>query len=158
MYRRKAGGLEVLLVHPGGPFFARKNMGFWSIPKGEVDPGEQDFEQTARREFAEEIGHPVPEGQLIPLGWITQKGGKVVHAWAIEGDIDTATMSSNLIEIYWPPFVGKKQYPEVDQWVYFGREEARRHIKDAQIPLLDRLEAELASNERQRAPAARTHE
>ncbi len=144
MYRLAPGGLEVLLVHPGGPFFARKDLGFWSIPKGEVDPDEADFEQTARREFAEEVGHPVPDGDLIPLGSVLQKGGKTVHAWAIEGDIDTSTMSSNFIELPWPPFGKKQQWPEVDRWVYFDREEARRHIKDAQIPLLDRLESALA--------------
>ena len=145
MFRRGAKGLEVLLVHPGGPFFARKDLGFWSIPKGEVDPDEGDFEQTARREFAEEVGHPVPDRELIPLGSIIQKGGKTVHAWAVEGDMDTATMSSNYIEMPWPPFGRKQRWPEVDRWVYFDREDARRHLKDTQIPLLDRLEAELAA-------------
>jgi predicted NUDIX family NTP pyrophosphohydrolase len=153
LYRQTASGLQVLLVHPGGPFFARKDLGYWSIPKGEVDPDEADFEQTARREFAEEVGHPVPDGELIPLGSITQKGGKVVHAWAIEGDIDPATMTSNMIEFSWPPFTRKKQWPEVDKWVYFGREDARRYMKDTQIPLLDRLEAALAS--RSALPSAR---
>jgi predicted NUDIX family NTP pyrophosphohydrolase len=155
IYRQTAHGLEFLLVHPGGPFFARQNLGFWSIPKGEVGPDEADFEQTARREFAEEVGHPVPDGELIPLGSITQKGGKIVYAWAIEGDIDTATMSSNMFEMPWPPFGKKRQWPEVDKWVYFDRGDARRHIKDTQIPLLDRLEAALAGRA---GPAARTPE
>jgi predicted NUDIX family NTP pyrophosphohydrolase len=145
VYRLGGGGLEVLLVHPGGPFFARKDLGYWSIPKGEVDEGERDFEQTARREFEEEVGHPVPAGELIPLGSIRQKSGKVVHAWAVEGDLDTSTMHSNMI---WPPFTRKKQWPEVDRWVYFGPAEARRHIKDTQAPLLDRLDEALTARER----------
>jgi len=150
LYRRRTGLVEVLLVHPGGPFFGRKDLGNWSIPKGEVDPDDPDFEQTARREFLEEVGHPVPPGRLIDLGWIRQKGGKTVYAWAVEGDIDPATMSSNLIEFEWPPFSGKrKSVPEVDQWVYFGPEEARLHIKETQRPLLDRLAAALSA-----APAA----
>jgi predicted NUDIX family NTP pyrophosphohydrolase len=146
LYRRRDAVLEVLLVHPGGPFFSNKDLGNWSIPKGEVDPGDPDYEQTARREFLEEVGHQVPSGRLIDLGSIQQKGGKIVFAWAVEGDIDTATMNSNFIEIDWPPFSGrKKRFPEVDKWVYFGPEEARLHIKPTQAPLLDRLEAALAS-------------
>lgn len=146
LYRRNRGVLEVLLVHPGGPFFGKKDLGNWSIPKGEVDREDPDYEQTARREFLEEVGHPVPPGTLIDLGTIRQKSGKIVYAWAVEGDLDTATMSSNMIELQWPPFSGKiKRFPEVDKWVYFGPDEARLHIKDTQAPLLDRLEASLAS-------------
>ncbi len=145
LYRRRAGIIEVLLVHPGGPFFARKDLGNWSIPKGEVDSVDSDYEQTARREFEEEVGHAVPDAPLIELGSVRQKGGKIVHAWAVNGDIDPETMASNLIELEWPPFSGrKKSFPEVDQWVYFGPEDARAHIKETQIPLLDRLEAALA--------------
>jgi predicted NUDIX family NTP pyrophosphohydrolase len=145
LYRIREDNLEVLLVHPGGPFFGRKDLGSWSIPKGEVDESDVDFEQTARREFAEEVGHAVPDSPLIPLGSIRQKSGKIVHAWAVEGDIDTATMSSNFIEFPWPPFSGRiKRLAEVDRWVYFGPAEARSHIKDTQAPLLDRLEAALA--------------
>jgi predicted NUDIX family NTP pyrophosphohydrolase len=144
-YRRVEGRLEVLLVHPGGPFFGRKDIGNWSIPKGEPDPAETDLELAARREFEEETGQPVPAAPLIPLGSIAQKGGKLVHAWAVEGDLDTAAMSSNLVEIEWPPFSGRKRgFPEVDRWVYFGPEEARLKLKTAQIPLLDRLEAVLS--------------
>lgn len=150
VYRLRPNGPEVLLVHPGGPFFARKDLGYWSIPKGEVSPGE-DFLETARREFEEEVGHPVPPGELISLGSITQKGGKIVHAWAIEGELDTATMSSNMVELSWPPFTKKREWPEVDRWVYFGREEARRYIKDTQAPLLDRLDAVLAERSRESA-------
>jgi predicted NUDIX family NTP pyrophosphohydrolase len=146
LYRRRQDEVEVLLVHPGGPFFGRKDLGNWSIPKGEVDDGDDDFEQTARREFLEEVGHPVPPGPLIELGSIKQKSGKVVYAWAVEGDIDPATMTSNLISIPWPPFTGKQTtFPEIDKWVYFGPEQARLHIKETQRPFLDRLEAALSS-------------
>ena len=146
LYRHRQGVLEVLLVHPGGPFYGNKDQGNWSIPKGEVDPADPDYEQTARREFLEEVGHPVPDGRLIDLGSILQKGGKTVYAWAIEGDIDPKTMSSNFIEFEWPPFSGRvKRFPEVDKWVYFGPEQARLYIKDKQAPLLDRLEAALAA-------------
>jgi predicted NUDIX family NTP pyrophosphohydrolase len=145
LYRRREGILEVLFVHPGGPFFGRKDLGNWSIPKGEVDEDDPDFEQTARREFLEEVGHPVPSGRLIELGSIRQKGGKIVYAWAVEGDIDPATMSSNMIEFEWPPFSGKrKSFPEIDKWVYFGPEGARQHIKETQLPFLDRLDAALS--------------
>jgi len=148
LYRRRGEVLEVLLVHPGGPFFGNKDLGNWSIPKGEVDPTDPDYEQTARREFLEEVGHPVPPGPLIDLGSIRQKGGKIVYAWAIEGDIDTATMTSNFIEFPWPPFSGRvKRFPEVDKWVYFGPDEARRHMKETQIPLLERLDQALSAIE-----------
>ncbi len=149
LYRRRGETLEVLLVHPGGPFFGRKDFGNWSIPKGEIGEADPDYEQTARREFQEEVGHPVPPGRLIDLGWIRQKGGKTVYAWAIEGDIDPATMSSNFIEFEWPPFSGRqKRFPEVDRWVYFGPEEARLRIKETQIPLLDRLDEALSPEAR----------
>jgi predicted NUDIX family NTP pyrophosphohydrolase len=156
LYRRRGDSVEVLLVHPGGPFFARKDLGYWSIPKGEVDDPESDLEETARREFEEEVGHPVPPGPLIRLGSITQKGGKVVHAWAVEGDIDPATMSSNMFEINWPPLPGNlKRFPEVDRWAYLAPADARRHIKEAQIPLLDRLEVALAGPEASQSPESR---
>ncbi len=146
LYRRRQGILEVLLVHPGGPFFGRKDLGNWSIPKGEIDADDPDHEQTARREFQEEVGHAVPVGPLIELGSIRQKGGKTVYAWAVEGDIDPATMRSNTIEFEWPPFTGKmKSVPEVDKWVYYGPDEARSHIKETQRPLLDRLDLALAA-------------
>jgi predicted NUDIX family NTP pyrophosphohydrolase len=146
LYRHRDGIVEVLLVHPGGPFFGNKDLGNWSIPKGEVDADDSDYEQTARREFLEEVGHEVPAGRLIDLGSIRQKSGKIVYAWGVEGDIDPAAMSSNLIEINWPPFSGRKmRFPEVDKWVYFGPEEARRHLKPTQTPLLDRLDVALAA-------------
>jgi predicted NUDIX family NTP pyrophosphohydrolase len=146
LYRLREGSVDVLLVHPGGPFFGRKDLGNWSIPKGEVDGDDADYEATARREFHEEVGHPVPPGPLIELGSIRQKSGKTVYAWAIEGDIDPVTMSSNLIEFEWPPFSGsKKSFGEVDKWVYYGPADAREHIKETQIPLLNRLDAALAA-------------
>jgi predicted NUDIX family NTP pyrophosphohydrolase len=144
LYRLREGVLEVLLVHPGGPFFSHKDLGHWSIPKGEVDTADSDYEQTARREFLEEVGHPVPAGPLIDLGTIRQKSGKIVYAWAVKGDMDTSTMSSNFIELAWPPFSGRKmRFPEVDKWVYFGPSEVRRHMKETQVPLLERLEANI---------------
>jgi predicted NUDIX family NTP pyrophosphohydrolase len=140
LFRRPQGRLEVLLVHPGGPFFRGKDLGYWSIPKGEPDDPDEDLELAARREFEEETGQPVPAGPLIPLGTITQRGGKVVRAWAVEGDIDPATMSSNLVEMRWPPLAGREiRFPEVDRWVYFEPAEARRRIKDTQLALLERL-------------------
>ena len=144
LLRRRPGGLEVLLVHPGGPFFAHKDLGAWTIPKGEVDPGE-DLLATARREFREETGAD-PEGTPFPLGQITQKGGKVVHAWAIEGDFDPAALRSNTFSMKWPPRSGRvAEFPEVDRAEWFDLTEARRRIKDAQGPLLDALEETLQS-------------
>lgn len=138
LFRRRPGGLEVLLAHPGGPFFAGKDVGAWTIPKGEVDPGE-DLLDTARREFHEEIGID-PPGDPIALGQITQKGGKIVHAWALEGDFDPAALASNTFSMEWPPRSGLiTDFPEVDRAQWFDLAEARRRIKDAQTPLLDAL-------------------
>ena len=106
--RRRPRGLEVLLGHPGGPFHAHRDLGDWSIPKGEVEPGE-DLYDVARREFEEETGHaPPPDAAAIPLGTIVQKGGKVVHAWALEGDLDPAAAVSNTFSMRWPPVVGER--------------------------------------------------
>jgi predicted NUDIX family NTP pyrophosphohydrolase len=144
LYRVRDERLEVLLGHPGGPFFGRKDLGNWSIPKGERHPADEDLEATARREFQEETGHPVPVGPLLDLGSVRQKGGKIVHAWAAEGDLDPAQATSNMIEIPWPPFTGRvKSFPEIDRVAWFGPEEARVHIKEAQIPLVERLIAAL---------------
>ncbi len=148
LFRRAAGGeAEVLLAHPGGPFFARRDDGYWSIPKGEPDAGEEDLLAVARREFAEEVGHPAPEAATaIELGTIVQKGGKVVHAWALEGDLDPATASSNRFELEWPPRSGRReQFPEIDRVAWFSPAQARRKVKQAQIPLIDRLLEALAS-------------
>ena len=143
LYRRRPAGLEVLLAHPGGPLFGRKDAGHWTIPKGEVEPGEEIL-AVARREFEEETGHPPPDGAIIELGSIVQKGGKVVHAWAIEGDLDPANAVSNTFELSWPPGTGLRQlFPEIDRVEWFDLDEARRRVKETQIPLLERLEAAL---------------
>jgi len=143
LYRRRPAGLEVLLAHPGGPLFARKDAGHWTIPKGEVEPGEELL-AVARREFEEETGHPSPDGATIELGSIIQKGGKVVHAWAIEGDLDPANAVSNTFELSWPPGTGLRQlFPEIDRVEWFDVNEARRQVKETQVPLIDRLEAAL---------------
>ena len=143
LYRVTAGGLETLLAHPGGPFFAKRDAGAWSIPKGEPDDGEALLD-VAQREFAEETGHPVPAGAMIELGSIVQKGGKVVHAWAVKGDLDPAVARSNTFEMEWPPKSGRKAaFPEIDRVAWFDPAEARVRIKATQIPLLDRLEAAL---------------
>jgi predicted NUDIX family NTP pyrophosphohydrolase len=148
LFRRPAGLArepEVLLGHPGGPFFARRDEGYWSIPKGEPDHADEDLLSVARREFAEEVGHSAPPGQPdgsapIPLGTIVQKGGKVVYAWAIEGDLDPATARSNVFELEWPPQSGRREgFPELDRVAWFTPAEARRRVKSAQIPFIDRL-------------------
>jgi predicted NUDIX family NTP pyrophosphohydrolase len=143
LFRRRGASVEVLLAHPGGPYFARKDAGHWTIPKGEVEPGEE-LRAVARREFEEETGQSAPVGPTIELGSIVQKGGKTVHAWAVEGDLDPAAAVSNTFELAWPPGTGLRQlFPEIDRVEWFGRDEARRRIKATQIPLLDRLEAAL---------------
>jgi len=143
MFRRKRGALEVLLVHPGGPFFANKHEGAWTIPKGEAGPGE-DLLTRAQIEFEEELGIR-PHGNWIPLGSIEQKGGKIVHAWAFEGDLDDAfKLKSNSFEMEWPPRSrSMKQFPEVDRAEFFAEETAIRKINPAQVILLDRLRAAL---------------
>ena len=143
MFRRRDNELEVLLAHPGGPFFTRKDDGIWTIPKGEAAPGE-DLLTRAQIEFEEEVGFR-PEGVLdwTALGWIKQKGGKTVHAWAFEGDLpESFECKSNLFEMEWPPHSGKrKMFPEIDQARFFSEEVARRKIKPAQAAFLDRLKA-----------------
>jgi len=139
MYRRRPAGLEVLLVHPGGPFWANKDLGAWTIPKGEVAEGEDEL-ATARREFEEETGLE-PGGVLLPLGSIRQKGGKVVHAWAFEGDADAGAIHSNSYRVEWPPRSGEfRTFPEVDRAEWFPLDEARRRINPAQAGLIDTLE------------------
>ena len=145
LFRLRDGRLEVLLAHPGGPFFTKRDEGYWTIPKGEVDPGEELID-VARREFEEETGHAAPGGDQIELGSIVQKGGKVVHAWALEGDLDPAAAESNTFEMTWPPGSGRRQsFPEIDRVEWFDPVEARRRVKETQIPLIDRLEAALDS-------------
>ena len=139
LFRPRGGQLEVLLAHPGGPFFRNRDAGHWTIPKGEVD-GDEALVAVARREFEEETGSPPPDGDVIDLGSIVQKGGKVVHAWGLEGDLDPATAESNTFEMVWPPGSGRVQaFPEIDRVEWFGIDEARRRVKPTQIPLIDRL-------------------
>lgn len=139
IFRRKAGELEVLLVHPGGPFFAKKDDGAWTIPKGEVGPGE-DLLMRAQIEFEEELGFH-PRGEWISLGSVKQKGGKTVYAWAFEGDLPASfKLKSNTFEMEWPPRSGKlKKFPEIDRAEFFADETARRKINPAQIAFLDRF-------------------
>lgn len=144
LFRRSGGRIEVLLAHPGGPFFTRRDEGHWTIPKGEVDPDEKLL-AVARREFEEETGMPPPDGEPVDLGNIVQKGGKVVHAWALEGDLDVNRATSNTFELVWPPGSGRREtFPEIDRVAWFDPAEARRRLKATQIPLIDRLEAALA--------------
>jgi predicted NUDIX family NTP pyrophosphohydrolase len=144
LFRRGPTGLEVLLAHPGGPIFARRDEGHWTIPKGEPDPGEPLIE-AARREFREETGLPPPDGEWRELGSIVQKGGKVVHAWVVEGDLRPEEVVSETFELEWPPHSGRREtHPEIDRVAWFEPAEARRRIKDTQIPLIDRLESLLA--------------
>lgn len=145
LYRQTGEGLQVLLAHPGGPLFLKRDNGHWSVPKGEPDPDEPLLD-AARREFTEETGQPLPDGSLLELGSITQKGGKVVHAWALEGDLDPETARSETFELEWPPRSGRLQtFPEIDRVAWFDLDEARRRVKDTQIPLIDRLEAHLSA-------------
>ncbi|HZM73870.1 MAG TPA: NUDIX domain-containing protein [Candidatus Polarisedimenticolia bacterium] len=141
LYRRPAAGLEVLLGHPGGPYFERRDDGVWTIPKGEVEP-EENLLAVAEREFLEETGHPVPPGPRLELGSIVQRGGKTVHAWAVEGDLDVASAHSNLFEMEWPPGTGRIAfYPEIDRVSWLTPADARRLVKDAQFAFIERLEA-----------------
>jgi predicted NUDIX family NTP pyrophosphohydrolase len=144
LYRSSDHGLQVLLAHPGGPLFDKRDNGHWTIPKGEPDPDEPLLD-AAQREFVEETGQPLPEADLLDLGSITQKGGKVVHAWAVDGDLDPETARSETFEMEWPPRSGRIQsFPEIDRVAWFDPDEARRRIKDTQIPLIDRLVEALA--------------
>ena len=139
LWRRRGGDLEVLLAHNGGPFWTKKDLGHWTIPKGEIEPGEEP-EAVARREFLEETAHEVPAGPLVHLGEVRQKSGKRVIGWAIAGDLDPAAAHSNTYELEWPPRSGVIQtFPEIDRVEWFGLDEARRRLKAAQEPFLDRL-------------------
>jgi len=139
MFRRKQEGLEVLLVHPGGPYFRKKDDGFWTIPKGEAAEDE-DLQARAKTEFQEELGFAAAEN-WVELGHVKQKGGKTVHAWAFEGDLaPDFQLASNSFEIEWPPRSGRtQQFPEIDQAEFFPLELARSKINQAQVVFLDRL-------------------
>ena len=139
LYRRPAGALEVLLVHPGGPYWARKDEGAWSIPKGEYADGE-DALDCARREFEEETGTAPPVGALVTLGEVRQRSGKRVTAWAAEGDLDADAVRSNTFTVEWPPRSGRTQeFPEVDRAAWFAPDDARRALVPAQAAFVDRL-------------------
>lgn len=138
LFRRAARGLEVLLVHPGGPFWAKKDAGAWSIPKGEFDDDETT-EAAARREFQEELGVAL-EGELLPLGEVRQKAGKTVIAFAVEGNLDAGAVLSNSFQMEWPPRSGRMQsFPEIDRAAWFDLRTAHDKINPAQAPLLERL-------------------
>jgi predicted NUDIX family NTP pyrophosphohydrolase len=146
MYRRARGGVELLLVHPGGPFWARKDEGAWSIPKGEQEAGEDPL-AVARREFAEELGAAVDD-PVVDLGEVTQAGRKVVRAFALKGDFDVSGLHSNTFELEWPPKSGRRQtFPEVDRAEWFSPADARRKILAAQQPFIDRLLARVERSE-----------
>jgi predicted NUDIX family NTP pyrophosphohydrolase len=132
----------VLLVHPGGPFWQKRDDGVWSIPKGEFDDNEMGID-VARREFREELGAAAPDGEAIPLGEVRQAGGKIVHAWALPGDLDVTRVTSNTFEIEWPLQSGKMQtFPEIDRAAWFDVDTARKKMLPAQRAFLDRLEAQ----------------
>jgi predicted NUDIX family NTP pyrophosphohydrolase len=138
MYRRRSSVLEVFLVHPGGPFFAKKDLGAWTISKGEYLEDEDPL-QAAKREFQEETGFTVAES-FVDLGSVNQAGGKIVSAWAFEGDCDPCKLISNRCEVEWPPRSARlMEIPEVDRGAWFSVDEARERIKPSQIPLLNRL-------------------
>jgi predicted NUDIX family NTP pyrophosphohydrolase len=147
LYRHGPLGVEVLLTHAGGPYWQNKDLGAWGIAKGEYEEREEP-EAVARREFTEETGYPAPDGPFIPLGEVRKKSGKVVIAWAAEGDLDPAAAVSNSVAIEWPP--RSKQFlevPEIDRVAWFGPDEARRKIAEAEAPFVDRLLEALAASD-----------
>ncbi len=143
LFRRDPDALRVLLAHPGGPYWVERDLGHWTIPKGEAGQGEA-YLDVARREFAEETGSPVPDGDPIDLGEIYQKSGKRVVAWGLEGDLDAGAAESNTFEIEWPPGSGRRQaFPEIDRVLWCTIPDARERLKAAQVPFLERLLAAL---------------
>jgi predicted NUDIX family NTP pyrophosphohydrolase len=144
LYRRCCGLPQVFLVHPGGPFWVKRDNGAWSIPKGEFEPGDDALE-AARREFTEETSFSI-DGRFVPLRAIKQPSGKVVFAWAIEGDADAAMLCSNTFRMEWPPKSGQEQeFPEVDRGEWFNLAEARRKLVPGQVPFVDELAAMIES-------------
>lgn len=139
LWRRGASGVEVLVGHMGGPFWARKDDGAWSLPKGEHEPGE-DALAVALREFEEETGSPLPSSDLLPLGEVRQSGGKLLTVWAAEGDLDADAVRSNTFAVEWPPRSGRVQeFPEIDRAAWVTVDVARTKLVTGQVPLLDRL-------------------
>jgi predicted NUDIX family NTP pyrophosphohydrolase len=151
LFRRTAGGVEVFLVHPGGPFWNGKDAAAWSIPKGE--PGEDEaLLSAAQREFAEETGLSLPKGEPLALDPVKQPSGKIVHAWALEGDADPSAVTSNSFTLEWPPRSGRREaFPEIDRAQWYSLSEARAKLHKGQVPLLDQLEAMLNVAEPPRA-------
>lgn len=148
VYRQRGARLEVLLVHPGGPFWARRDAGAWSLPKGEYSQGEEPL-AAARREFAEELGTPPPDGEPLDLGEVRQRSGKLVRAWALAGDLDVSKISSNTFELEWPPRSGRiLEFPEVDRAGWFEPEQARVKLNPAQADLVERLVGMLETSTR----------
>jgi predicted NUDIX family NTP pyrophosphohydrolase len=144
LYRRRAGGPEVLLVHPGGPFWARRDEGAWSIPKGEYEASDDPL-KAARREFEEELGRAAPDGEPVELGEIRQKSGKRVRAWALEGDLDPDQIASDTFTVEWPPRSGQtREFPEVDRAGWFTLEQARKKLNPGQVALLETLAERVA--------------
>ncbi|QUC60377.1 NUDIX domain-containing protein [Streptomyces sp. A2-16] len=140
LYRHTGDGLEVLLGHMGGPFFARRDAGAWTLPKGEYEPDSESAWDAARREFQEELGLAPPDGEAVPLGEVRQTNGKVVTAWAIEADLDPAAVVPGVFSMEWPPKSGRTQeFPELDRVEWFGLDRARAVIVKAQAAFLDRL-------------------
>jgi predicted NUDIX family NTP pyrophosphohydrolase len=146
LFRKKDKDAEVLLVHPGGPFWARKDAGAWSISKGEFEAGEEPL-AAAKREFAEELGSPAPDGELIELGQAKQSGGKMVYAWALEADFDAGHITSNTFEMEWPPKSGQRQeFPEADRAAWVSLAAAQIKLVKGQLPLLEALASHLGEN------------
>jgi predicted NUDIX family NTP pyrophosphohydrolase len=146
LYKQKGSAVEVLLGHPGGPFWARKDEHAWSVPKGLFEDGEAPIE-AAKREFAEEIGQPVPEGKLRPLGEAKMSSGKVVHIWAVEADMDVSRITSNMATIEWPPKSGQTiEIPELDRADWFDLATAQRKLVKGQVVFIDRLAALLGAD------------
>ena len=147
LHRAGAGAEpEVLIVHPGGPLWARRDAGAWSIPKGEIEPGEESL-PAARREFAEELGAPAPSGEAIDLGEVRLKSGKRVRGWALAGDLDPDAIVSNTFELTWPPRSGRTQlFPEVDRAAWCTPQEGRERLNPAQAAFVDRLLIALSEN------------
>jgi predicted NUDIX family NTP pyrophosphohydrolase len=140
LYRRRSAQSEVLLVHPGGPFWSKKDLGAWFIPKGELEEEEEPL-AAARREFFEELGSQPPAGEPLELGTVKNKSGKLIYAWALEGDLDLSTFKSNTFALEWPPRSGKmRDFPEIDRAQFFPMEVAADKLHPAELPLLLRLQ------------------
>jgi predicted NUDIX family NTP pyrophosphohydrolase len=151
LYRTRPQGLEIFLVHPGGPFWAKKDLGAWSIPKGEVEDGADPL-ASAKREFHEETGSPV-SGRFIELVSLRQPGGKLVHAWAVEGDIDAGSITSNLFSMEWPRRSGvQREFPEVDRGQWFSVAEAMEKLLPGQRGFLVELQEKLSAIQKQGSP------